>query len=124
MTHIVHAPLARHARRRWRDRQAVFLADNGEAPPLAARCVGLQGRLSGHLLQLMQAALVFASNVLAAPSPLLSLAVLVRPPCRGLPAPSPWGPLYGTERLDPSHLWATKASSCTAHAPTCLPDSC
>jgi hypothetical protein len=25
------------AYRRWRERQAVFLADNGEAPPLAAR---------------------------------------------------------------------------------------
>lgn len=25
--------------RRWRERQAVFLADNGEAPPLAARWV-------------------------------------------------------------------------------------
>ena len=27
------------AYRRWRERQAVFLADNGEAPPLAARWV-------------------------------------------------------------------------------------
>ncbi|KAL4420393.1 hypothetical protein ABPG75_010049 [Micractinium tetrahymenae] len=57
------------AYRRWRERQAIFLADTGEAPPLAAR---------------------------------------------GVPSPSPWGPLYGTERLDPARLWSTKATAVVA----------
>lgn len=30
------------------------------------------------------------------------------PPRSGLSAPSPWGPLYGSERLEPSQLWSAK----------------
>ena len=41
--------------------------------------------------------------------------------CRSVSTPSPWGPLYGTERLDPSRLWSTKVSVwLTALAPTAL----
>lgn len=53
------------AYRRWRQREVIAAADQGDAPPLAARAA-------------------------------LSL--------------SPWGAMFGTERLDPSPLRALKVS--------------